>query len=432
MRDSWRRESLAWATVFTIVALVVTIAVHESGRELSDTSKYAARATAIGKQRLIPYRDFDLEYPPGALPLFVVPAIPPGGHDSYYWLFICQMAVIGAIGVVLTGRSLEALGRTRRQRRAALGLVALSPVAFGSVLLTRFDLLPATLTAAALYAVLTARPRVGAAFLGLAGAVKLYPLAALPILATWVWRHYGPRQAAATSVIAVGTTALVYLPFALLAPSGVWESVWGQLSRPLHIESLGAGVLVVLHHVAGIEVTVETSSGSENLVGGAAPVAAGVLSVVGIAALGWVWFAFARGSPDRERLVRLTAAAIVSLVALGKLVSPQFLIWLLFPLAVVGARRGAAAAALFALAAVATAIWFPWRYFELPFELDPTIASLVVLRGLALVGVLAVLAWPDAPHAEKAASGLGLPHSSNRPPGQVRSYSQRLPTSKRD
>jgi Glycosyltransferase family 87 len=391
---SWRLESLAWAAAFAVVAIAVTTAVHESGRELNDTSRYSVHANAIGEEGLIPYRDFELEYPPGALPAFLVPAIPPGGWN-YYWLFVCQMAFIGAIGVVTTARSLDALGRTRRQRRVALGLLAASPVAFGSVLLTRFDLLPATLAAIALCFVLTERLRLGAVALGLAGAVKLYPLAALPLLVTWAWRRRGPRKAAATSAITLVTTALVYFPFAVLAPRGVWESVWGQISRPLQIESLGAGILVVLHHLAGIDLTVETSSGSENLVGGAAPITAGVLSVLGIAALGWIWVEFARGRADRERLVRLTAAAIVSLVALGKLVSPQFLVWLLFPLALVGGRRGAAAAACFAVAAVATAIWVPWMYFDLPLELDPTVASLVVIRGLALVAVLVILAWPD-------------------------------------
>ena len=85
--------------------------MHKSGRELNDTSRYAVHANAIGEDGLIPYRDFDLEYPPGAIPAFLVPAIPPRGWN-YYWLFVCQMALIGAIGVVTTARSLDASSAT--------------------------------------------------------------------------------------------------------------------------------------------------------------------------------------------------------------------------------------------------------------------------------------------------------------------------------
>ena len=367
--------------------------MHETGRELTDTSRYLSFATEIGKNGLVPYRDFELEYPPGALPVFLLPAIPPGS-GSYYWLFIVQMALLGALGVLATAGSLQALARAPRRKRLILALLVASPVAFASVLLTRFDLLPAALVALATYLVLTARPRAGALALGLAAAAKVYPLVLLPLFATWVWRRTGPREAAVVSAIALGVTALVYVPFVLVASDGVWSSAWRQLSRPLQIESLGAGVLVLLHHLAGLEVVVETSYGSDNLGGGTAALVATVLSALGGAALVWVWIEFARGEADRERLVRYGAAALLALVAFGKVGSPQFLVWLLFPLALVGGRRGALAGGCFAVAALATAVWFPWRYFDLPVQLDPLVASLVVVRGLALVAAFAVLAYP--------------------------------------
>ena len=87
-----------------------------------------------------------------------------------------------------------------------------------------------------------------------------------------------------------------------------------------------------------------------------------------------------------------SAAALTALVAFSKVASPQFLLWLLFPVALVAAqRRGSVVGALFGIAAVATAIWFPWLYWRLSEKRDPLVESLVVLRGLALVGLFGLL-----------------------------------------
>ena len=261
------------------------------------------------------------------------------------------------------------------------------------MLLTRFDLVPATLVAAATFFLLTGRPRAAGLALGIGAAVKWYPLVLLPLLAIWVWRRHGRRTSVVTCASALAVVALAYLPFVLLAPADVGESVWRQLSRPLQIESVGAGVLVVLHHLVGFGLVVETSYGSQNITGAAAAFVAVALSVAAVALLTCVWIAFARRPADPELLVRLAAAALIALVAFGKVLSPQFLVWLLLPLALVGGRRGVAAGSFFAAAAIATAVWFPWRYFDLPRTLDPLVGSLVVLRGLALVAAFVVLVY---------------------------------------
>jgi hypothetical protein len=89
--------------------------------------------------------------------------------------------------------------------------------------------------------------------------------------------------------------------------------------------------------------------------------------------------------------VRWSAAALVAFVALGKVLSPQFLIWLVPLVALVAGVRGLRATALLALAAALTQLWFPYRYWELALEFDPLASGLVLARDLVLVALLVVL-----------------------------------------
>ncbi|HEU0249031.1 MAG TPA: glycosyltransferase family 87 protein [Gaiellaceae bacterium] len=383
------------AAVFVSVAIAMTGIVRASGRQIVDTGRYSEYAESL-QSDLVPYRDFDLEYPPGALALFVLPALVVSGESTYFWAFAALMAVAGAAGLILTAGALERLGRPPAARRLVLWLLALSPLLFGGVLLTRFDLVPAALVAGTTLLVLVERPRVAAVVLGIAAAVKLYPLLLLPLLALWAWRRFGRREATLASALALAVVVLAYAPFALVSPDGVAQSVWRQLSRPLQIEGLGAGVLVLLHHAFGFDLVVETDYGSQNLGGTPATVMAVACSLVGAAAILGLWIAFARSKATNERLVLYAAAVLVAFVAFGKVLSPQFLVWLLFPLALVPGRRGSAAGACLAVAAVATAVWFPWLYFDLTRELDPLVAGLVVLRGVALGVAFVALSWPTA------------------------------------
>src|SRR5439155_8288775 len=109
--------------------------------------------------------------------------------------------------------------------------------------------------------------------------------------------------------VCAAVTAACFLPFAALSPHGMWASIARQLGRPLQIESLGSSVLLVAHHLFGIALFPDWSHGSNNLVGDAAHGLALEQSVLQVAAIIAVWFAFAHGPADMDRLLRASAAA---------------------------------------------------------------------------------------------------------------------------
>jgi hypothetical protein len=390
------RGWLALAILLGLATFLVAWSVLHSGHwqraELVDTPVYEGYGDAIVRGEL-PYRDVVPEYPPLALPVFALPSLVVGADASqarYEDAFDLVMLALGLAGVVLVGLTLGALEAPAPRLVASLALVGASPLLLGSVVLTRYDLWPAALTAGALLALVTGRERLGAGVLGAAVAAKAYPVVLVPVAAAWVWRRRGRRRAVAWLAVLLAVVLACVLPFALVAPGGLWESVSRQLERPLQLESLAAAALVA----AGAAVEVESSHGSQNVAGALGDWAGAVTSLASVAALAVVWLGATRERLDRETLVRLSAAAVVAAVALGKVLSPQFLLWLVPLVPLVGGRRGLAAGALLAGALVLTQLWFPSRYWDYARDLDRGVASLVLARDVALVGLLAVLAWP--------------------------------------
>jgi hypothetical protein len=201
----------------------------------------------------------------------------------------------------------------------------------------------------------------------------------------WTWRRRGTAEALVGAGLAAAVVIVAFLPFAILAPTGLWHSLYGQLSRPLQIESFGATLLTTFSHPEVI-----ATHGSLNLAGQGA--VARATSAVELAVLVCLWVAFARGPMTAERLVRYGAACVCAFVALGKVLSPQFLIWLIPLVPLVRGRRGVAASWLLVAACVLTQLYFPARYADYVFQLR--LAWLVLLRNILLLALLAVLMVP--------------------------------------
>jgi Glycosyltransferase family 87 len=388
-----RRDVLPTVTVAACAVFVALCAslgsVWDGSAAISDLPVYERVGNAV-EDGALPYRDEAVEYPPGALPAFVLPALVSDDHEGFARAFGALMVLCGVAAIVLSAVALRAV----RLSAARLLLLAVAPLLTGALLLTRFDLYPTAVTIGAVAAMLAGRDRLGATVLGAAIAVKLWPAVLLPLLAAWVWRRKGRREAIVCLCAAAALVVLAFLPFLVASPDGVTRSIWRQLDRPLQIESLGASILLAAHHLVAMPLDWESSHGSQNLTGTAAILAAVMTSLVQLAALGWLWTRFAAGRAEPVRMARYAAATVVAFVALGKVLSPQFLIWLVPLVPLVAGRRGLVACALLAAACLLTRGWFPDRYWSLVKEFDEPAAWLVLLRNLVLVTLLVVIAAP--------------------------------------
>ena len=330
----------------------------------------------------IPYRDFAVEYPPAALPVFVIPAL--AASDDYETVFELLMWACAVAMLAFVVLALRAVGAGSARLVAAAVFVGLAPLALGSLVLSRYDLWPAALTAGALAAFVSGRERLGYAGLALGAAAKIYPLVLLPVALAWTFRRRGRREAAMGLAIVVGVLGVILLPFVAIAPDGLADSLGRQLGRPLQIESLGAAVLLAAHQVGIYDPTVVSSHGSQNLDGPVPAALAVAQSVLQGLALLAVWLVARRGC-----FLAGAAAALTAFVAFGKVLSPQFLVWLLPLVPLVAGATGLTASGLLAAALVTTQLWFPYRYWDVV-ALEP-VGVLVLLRDLLLVALFAVL-----------------------------------------
>jgi hypothetical protein len=361
--------------------LVLSASLPSDLREGSnDLALYREAGEAILRGE-VPYRDFYIEYPPGSLPAFIPPALLSASRDGYIDFFSFEMAMTLGATLLLT-----ALGARRiRESHAwilpaatfALAALLLYPVA-----LTRYDAVVAlTLGLSVFFAAL------GGGFLVLAYASLGFGAAAkvVPALAT-VPLALARRGTLRGYAVFIAVVALCFVPFALLGVRGFLHSFAYQAERGLQVESLAASVLGFLRSAD----VVVFEHGAFEVRGGGAGLATSLsplLTFLFLAVTGLVMYREyrRRGRLGVEAFPRHAAALILAFMLGSKVLSPQYMIWLLplVPLSTGGAG-GIVVCALFLATCFTTTLVFPIHYGDLLSFHYPG-PELLIARNLLLV-----------------------------------------------
>jgi uncharacterized membrane protein len=342
----------------------------------------------------VPYRDFFMEYPPGALAVFLPPEV--FGSSHYNAAFKALMTLCGAATIVTVALLLVRFGATRGRLWSAVALLALSPVALGPISLNTYDAWPALLTIAALALLVVSLPIAAFVLLGLAFATKVYPLVLLPPALVFVWRTGGRSVALRALGAFAAVAAAVIVPFLALAPHGLVDSFRAQASRALQVESLGGALLGVADRLGWYSAHVVHRTGhaiSYDLVGSLPRTLAAVSSVAQVlAVLGVAWL-YRRGRDDPQHLAVSFAAAVAGFLAFTRFFSPQYVVWLIPLVVLLWPLEWMLTAAALVLAQV----WF-FHYRDV-FSLGGSI-WLVALRDLFVVALFVVLCRRAVEHED--------------------------------
>jgi len=331
----------------------------------------------------VPYRDFALEYPPGSVLAFLLPAAVPHGLARA----VLALEAVAAEAAVMWWVLRPVPGAVWRWIPLSLMLF---PFLAGG-----FDAFPMA-AAAGSTALLAAGAASGWAVAGLGAAMKLSPGGA------WVWGRARPAAAAAVLVV----TAAVLVAPAFLARHPDDSYLGYSLHRGVQVESVAASTVWVGRALTGGTSRFAYRFKAYEIDGAGG--AAAVWALAGLAGLAAVAVRSGRRGPPDPWLAAFTTLVLILLA--NKVLSPQFIAWPAPLAAVLGGRwfRAWLLVAALTLAAYLGS--------------GPTwILACAAVRNVALVGVAAAglrALWISPPSSGRpgtAASGSSPPPGT-RPP----------------
>ncbi|MFG2191198.1 glycosyltransferase 87 family protein [Streptomyces sp. NPDC048639] len=377
-----RRQALVapvavWAVTRAVVLLYAFQVLVLPGPDLtSDVSVIYRGWFEVLRTGSFPVNDVTWQYPPAAALAILSPALLP--FLGYASAFFVLAWLTDAAVLALLLRAGRAPGR---QPAGAWVWVAGVPL-LGPTAYARYDVMVTAVAVAALLA-LPRRPRAAGALAALGALLKVWPVLLL------IGVRRGPVTRACWTAAAV-TAATVAVLFSAAMP-GALAFLTSQRDRGTEIESLGALVFHVARYF-GWEGRVLLHYGSVEFLGPYVPEVSRLALVLTVLALIWmlVW---------RRRATHAGAcapydaalAAVLLFTTTSRVISPQYLLWLLGLAAVCltlrGSRQGPTALLVLAATAVtqlAFPIWFPHVVVSDPLG----IAVLAVRNGLLVVATL--------------------------------------------
>lgn len=290
-------------------------------------------------------------------------------------------------------------------------------VAIYYILYDRLDIFEGALLLASLLALIRGRWALALVLLAVAIDFKVYPavlapiwlIASLPAAAVADWRRGGPRLArllAGRILILGGAAVALFVPFLLVQGPDALQFVAFNAQRGLQLESVGASVLMILQ-VVGQPLQIVARYGAYEVVNPLAPALAWAslpLTVVAVMVVGLLFLRrVARDLPPLDSnhpagdvivatrlpgLVTLAAVAtLMTVLIAAKVLSPQYLLWLLPLVPLLDGGRGTRLwqVGFVVLLALSTVV-FPGLYSAGP------LAFAIIVRNVVLVG-LTVAAW---------------------------------------
>ena len=330
-----------------------------------------------------PYEDFGFEYPPAnVVPIVAPQTVAAMGGWSYRPVFVASCVAVDAlvlVGLLRLARRRSLLGATAW----VVGIPLLGPVVF-----SRLDLIPAAAIVWLVSAAMRGRwGRAGAA-LGVAIGTKVFAGLVLPVTAL-----LSPRRGV-TIAAAAALVAIPFLPF-LDIPDNLYDSLWGYHSRRgTEVGSIWSSLILLQGHAWGEFPKVELRSGGWEVVSSLSS-SLKLLATLAVAAVtvDAAILASRRPRGDVRSLALLCASTITLTVALGNVVSPQYLVWCLAAMAAAATIVGDQLrwpVGLMLVACGLTHLIFPIYFWDLLFYQRVFPVVLTLVRDLLLIasGVL--------------------------------------------
>jgi hypothetical protein len=317
-----------WLATRALIVVNAGFWHHEHPLNLQDVNVYSNWSDVLANEHAIPNED-SWQYPPGAAFLFLIPRIGPA---SYGATFVGLMLLLDVVALGL----LALLGRRSDDNYTGLWVWLIGMPLLGVYSVLRFDIVPTVIGIAALV-VIHRRPVWFGALAGLGASIKVWPI----VLLFGEW----DRRRLLVSGLAAAVTISAILLTAAIAFGDLSTFLDEQSNRGLQEESVAAAPWDLRQLVTTEPVPRKLRYGAWEI---ASPTADGVadvlkwLTVIALAGAALWWWFRARAIHDgRTDLSEASVSRdfiftiVLLLVVTSRVLSPQFMLWLVGLAAVV-------------------------------------------------------------------------------------------------
>jgi uncharacterized membrane protein len=350
-----KRAAVAALGLFAVSCIPLMVGVT------TDSHRFQRYGNALVLHGQVPYRDYALEYPPGFIPLYSIPSLIAPHHHMTVFRF--EMAIGWAL--VIVGLAFVA------ERAWQLFAVALVPLVLGPFILMRYDAWPTAAAVGAVAALVRGRTTLAFVLLAVGVELKVWPLLLLPLFLL-----YARRRRVFNTLVFSAIVIVPLIPFAIVGKANAYNAFVRQATRHLHLESLGGSLLLAL----GRPVRIFFDAGGWSVSGSGADAIGTLSGIAVVASVVIVAWLFARSSRTERDFLLAVVATVTLTTVVGKVFSPQFMLWIA-PFAVLALP----VAVSFAAALAMTRAYFPSRFYDLLDREHGTIALLAVRNALLLV-----------------------------------------------
>jgi uncharacterized membrane protein len=333
----------------------------------------------------LPYRDFNLEYPPLSLAFFLVPRLFTDLYPAYVVLYKAEIFLFVLIGLTVFYRTARRLGLAPWNMMLVytLGILAIGPI-----ITEQYDLFPAILVLLAMYYFWLDKYKTSWMFLALGFMTKAYPLVIAPIFMIYHLRNRQLHRIGTAALTFVLTCLVVLLPFLFSDPTSLLGFIHYHTARGIQIESTYGAVLLAAHKLGLTSINLVFNYGSWNIAGTIADRLAVsstyFLVAMLLAGYGLIYKSIAVGKLGIEQ-IGAHAVLITTITLIGsKILSPQYLVWLIpvTPLFFFSWRD--CACLLFLLIGGLTFYVFPMHYMEI-MDFKPGVITVLFIRDFLLI-----------------------------------------------
>ena len=357
-----------------------------SGRSIEEFGNvdhlYHSVATRMARG-MVPYRDFELEYPVGCLPQLFLPILAGTSVRAYRLAYIAEMLVINALLLLaLTWHVDRREGRLEARRRLIWYLVSF--LFIGRLIISRIDVVPALLMYLAALSWAARKPVLWGSLAALGGLVKVVP--ALVVLPALLGELARPRSTRLVGTITFAVCSAVGVSlWYLLGHSGMVSAIRYHTERVLEIESVYAGLLMLVGRMGGEPFGVQWGHGSHEVVSSLSPAILGASRYMQLALLGISLIPLARSGIDR--CLQCCGALTLAFIVTAPVLSPQYLVWVLPLILSVGGSLGRCVRPLYVLTCALTFLIYPALFYRS--LVPPRLPGILLLnaRNLLLVGL---------------------------------------------